>query len=303
MQNPKLSLETIKTLKFSSASALVQVNDLFFTVSDDQLSVEIFSERMDEASTFKTIFPGALPQEKKQRKALKPDLESLVEIPEHFRLPGHCSVNLLALPSGSTERRRRGAWVGLEHPSDFRTIEAVDVSELYIQLERELPELNIEGAVFADSTLKLFQRGNGSLCANAVIDLEASLFVDELYRAKKVTAASLRKITTVELPSVLGTPFSFTDACGDPRGNGLTWFLAAAEDTKSTYDDGAVAGSLLGCMDASNVILQTWPLDISQKPEGLCIAKKDPTYFFVVTDTDDPEIPSTLLKGSLPEVP
>ena len=94
-------------------------------------------------------------------------------------------------------------------------------------------------------------------------------------------------------------PLTFTDAFAETSGN--VWFLAAAEETHSTYDDGRYCGSAIGKMNADGEIKAIFRLDSPFKPEGIWV-DDEAGNFFVVTDADDPEIPSGLYRGVLPNV-
>jgi len=67
------------------------------------------------------------------------------------------------------------------------------------------------------------------------------------------------------------------------------YFLAAAEDTSSTYDDGEVLGSIVGSIDFKTMKLES-TLQISDKHkfEGLTVYKKTATQLelLLCEDTD-----------------
>ncbi len=95
----------------SAASGLVRVGDWFYVVADDELHLGVFP--VDSAAPLRLVrlLDGALPAGAKQRKAAKPDLESLLVLPATAGSPGGA---LLALGSGSRPNRRIGALLGLD---------------------------------------------------------------------------------------------------------------------------------------------------------------------------------------------
>ncbi|MFP2926764.1 DUF6929 family protein, partial [Pyxidicoccus sp. 3LG] len=90
----------------SAASGLVRAGEWLYVVADDALHLAVFPMRGDAPGRSVRLFEGVLPEEPKARKAAKPDLEVLCRVGP---LTGAPHGALLALPSGSTEVRRRGA--------------------------------------------------------------------------------------------------------------------------------------------------------------------------------------------------
>jgi hypothetical protein len=295
-----LQLEFLKHLKFSACSGLIQIKNLFFTISDDQLALEIFSQISSDHSFFQLI-PGQLPAEPRERKKLKPDFEALAFIEDIRFFPFGA---LLAIPSGSTPNRSQGALLVFgkdqELPSEAVV---VDFSLLYQHLTYIYRDLNIEGALIKGSTFKLFQRGNGPTAKNAVIDLDLHIFLQELSQTQKISAESYQKSTDIQLPILNGDILGFTDAASiSPDSSSPIWFLAAAEKTISTFDDGPFSGAVLGCLNSDMEIIHIFNLDCAEKPEGLWIDSVNPKEFYIVTDADDHTRPSSLFRGKLPEI-
>ncbi len=261
----------------TSASGLVKIDDTFYCVADDELSLVSFSGERESSLTLRPLFAGQLPQDPKERKKLKPDLEALVQL--DYQL-------LLAVPSGSKKNRTRGALVDLGGAAH-----EVDFSGLYNELEKEIHDLNIEGAVATETEIRLFQRGNGKARENAVIVLD---------RAKVQTdpGRSLKTILRSDLGVLNGVPLSFTDATLIKN---RLFFLAVAENTESTYDDGDFKGAVLGWLDEKGQVLFSEELLIPEKPEGLCFDAVT-SEFFVVTDADNPQKSSALYSFPLKSV-
>ena len=252
----------------SAASGLVTDDKNFYVISDDELSLATFS-RDGSPGRLTPLFPGPLPVEHEERKKQKPDLESLLKFDD----------GLLAVPSGSTIHRLLGVFLKNGQP------QTVDFSEIYIHLQNNIAELNIEGSVIRDDQFILLQRGNGMANKNALIILNLQSVRTAIASNNPIQKNSLCEIKFLELGSLNQVPLSFTDAALDKHGD--IWFLAAAEATKSTYSDGQYVGAVLGCIDRSNNIVSTSELDCPRKPEGLALGTHD-LNFWIVTDADDP---------------
>lgn len=282
--------ELIKKLKVSSASGLIRLNGKFYVVADDDLSLISFTE--DSTSSFEQLklFAGCLPKDPVERKKVKPDLEALTYI-------GKLNA-MLALPSGSKPNRCRGALIHLESGS-VPEITELDFSKLFAGLNVKIKDLNLEGIVEFNNTIKLFQRGNAKGANNAIISLQADTFIAEL-QTGTVTAKSVIDIRTCHLGSLNGVSLSFTDAAvwETPTEKKII-FIAAAEDTVTTYDDGEYRGAIFGILNEACEVVYSVELRCLQKPEGLWVEN---SIFYFVTDADNPNRTSELYKFGLSEL-
>ena len=251
----------------SAASGLVVDEKNFYVIADDELSLAIFPHDGSQGK-MTPLFLGTLPLKHKERKKQKPDLESLIKF----------SGGLFAIPSGSRPNRRLGIFLKNGQP------QPVDFSEIYIHLQSSLSELNIEGSVIRGDEFILLQRGNGAANKNALIILDLQLVQTAVSLGHPISKTSFIEIKLIDLGVLNQVPLSFTDATLDD--NGDIWFLAAAEASNSTYDDGEYVGSVLGRIDRENNIVFTSELDCPHKPEGLAMHTKN-SCFWIVTDADD----------------
>ena len=273
-----ISIEKMMEFKqpfISAASGLVESNGKFFVVADDENFLAIYDQRT-HIGQVSQVFNEILPNEKALRKKKKHDIEALVLLPQQNKL--------LLVPSGSTPARQRGAIMG--QSGQFE--KEVSFHHLFSDLSKSFSEINIEGGVVIGDELYLFQRGNGPKNQNGIIILSLVAFLSN----KKLKF----KILPIDLGTLKGINLSFTDAT--VAGNKIL-FLAVAEDSNSTYLDGQVAGSVLGMMNPRGEILCTTPLATSSKPEGLCYSSSE-KCFYVVTDDDNRDLPSSLFRGYLP---
>lgn len=268
-----LRLRHLATLDVAAASGIALRAGSLYVIADDELDLAVYDLSGARLGRI-ALQAGALPDEHAIRKAQKPDFEALVQLPDD---------SLLALGSGSTAQRTRGAWVRFEREEP--RVEPVDLSPLYDLLARELPELNIEGGAVLDDTLHLASRGNGALGQNALIQLDLADVCEGLARDRIVPGSALRGIVRVALPELDGTPLSLTDLA--PAGDRLL-FTAAAEASASTYHDGRCEGSTIGSMTSSGAVVRIARVEPSCKLEGLCVQPESlGQHLWLVADADD----------------
>ena len=185
--------------------------------------------------------------------------------------------------SGSTENRNKK----FTYDTITSKIEEENLEPVYKFIKHNLnitdDELNIEGALYKDEILYLFQRGNGCDNKNGIIilDREAQFF-------------------PIALPKIKNVRATFTDAI---LIDDKIYFLAAAEDTTSTYDDGEVLGSIIGCLTIETLKIDfTFQISNKNKFEGLTLYKKTATQIelLLCEDNDSEELMSTIFLLKLP---
>lgn len=219
---------------------------------------------------------------------------------------------LLALGSGSTDRRERvvvGRGVGGPAP-DVRLVSA---PALYALLRAEVAfsgsELNVEGAARDGDDVVLFQRGNGAARSgrtpvDATCRLDAKALLAHL-ADPRTPPPPPRDVVAWALGEIDGVRLTFTDAAPGPGG---LRFLAAAEDSPDTYDDGHVTGVVVGVLDLLDgdgargrwtPVLDPGGAPLLDKAEGLALDPDDPGRAWVVIDADDPDRPADLCEVRL----
>ena len=118
-----------------------------------------------------------------------------------------------------------------------------------------------------------------------------------------VAPPTLSKVKAFDLGAIDGTRLTFTDAT---RGHdGSVVFLAAAEASPNTYDDGEVKGTAVGVLKADGSVVTMPLLDergrpLTDKVEGICLDPTDAKRAWVVVDKDDPGAAAELLIVQLP---
>ncbi len=279
----------------SAASGLVRAGSILYVVADDEHCLGVFDLNDTQPGRLVRLFDADLPPGQQERKAAKPDLESLTVLPA---FEGHPHGALLAAGSGSKPNRQRGVLVGLDADGALDgTVREFDLAPMYEPLRGRFPELNIEGAFIAGQDLCLLQRGHRRSPVNACARF-AWPGVERWLRGDG-PAPTARSITSFELGALGGVPLCFTD--GAALASGAWVFCAAAEDTDDSYADGHCAGSVVGLVDATGEVLWQAPLPMACKAEGIALAAPgERLELLLVTDADDRSTPAQLLSMTRP---
>lgn len=286
---PEITFIKLKDLPVYAASGLVKNKDNFYVISDDERSFFAFNLHSESFQKIE-LLPGDLPTNLQERKKLKPDWEALSYFP-----PQSGEEGILVVPSGSKPNRQTGFFLSLSDRG-LKPIE-IDFSKLYEKLQKNIAELNIEGALVMNSKLKLLQRGNGKSNQNAIIDLDLKKIFRNGRILQDLSSDCILEISFVDLGEIENAPLSFTDGFAM---DGFLYFLAVGEETTSTYEDGPFKGAILGKMTTEGKILDTWKLNCPFKPEGLWMEKSQVGYqAFIVTDADSRTQVSSLYIGEI----
>ncbi|MDP2341605.1 MAG: hypothetical protein Q8O67_11660 [Deltaproteobacteria bacterium] len=246
--------------------------------------------------------PGGLRQFDKLRgnKADKLDLESMASVVVDGK------AALFCMGSGSTARREVFVLVTLGHEGPV--VEELPAGSFFKGLHNNHmfagDELNVEGLIVDGDRARFFNRGNGAgEASDAVGEVSFSALLRHLRDPLLHAAPPLGKVQDFDLGAIGGIRLTFTDATRHP--DGRTVFLAAAEDSPNTYDDGEVKGTAVGILgdDGRTTIiplLDERGAPLKDKVEGIAIDPNDPRRAFVVIDKDDPTAPAELLVVQLP---
>lgn len=274
----------------AAASGIVVKGEHVLIVADDETQLAVFKRDPragDAPGTSFPLFADVLPADEKARKKVKPDLEALTIIGD----------KALALGSGSTDARYRGALITLDEAGAPTAAKTIDLSALYKELLKRFPELNVEGATVVGDALWLFQRGNGAKGEDAIVKLDLAA-VERGLTAGAIDAAAIRSVTPMDLGTLSGTKLSFTDACALPDGRVV--FIAAAEASASTFNDGEVHGSAVGILEKDGSLSRVRHLSPVIKAEGVHaeLASDGSIALTIVNDADDPGKPGKWFEAS-----
>ena len=213
-------------------------------------------------------------------KKIKPDFEAITSYADTLYLFG----------SGSTQNRNKMVKVNAKTKE---VISETDLSDLYLAMQSFAaisPEnFNIEGVAYTGESWYFFNRGNGSSGKNIVFTIQGKNLIDDF----SIIFSELK------LPKIKGVRTGFTDAV---HVNDKLYFLAAAENTSSTYNDGAVLGSFIGCIDIEKMKVDfTRKITDTHKFEGLTLYRQsaDDITFLLCEDNDTDKLQADIYQLSL----
>lgn len=290
-----LDVEVVRTLSLgsghlSAASGLVCVGQRMFVVADDEHQFGMFDPT--GAGSLHRLFDGELPAEPQARKAAKPDLEALVQLPA---FGSHPHGALLALGSGSRPQRHRAALLVLAVDGLPGPAREIDLSALYAPLHARHEQLNIEGGFVSAGRLHLLQRGHAGDPVNVVIGFDWPAVQSWLGGG---TAPAPVSSTRYELGDIDGVPLCFTDGAALAEGGWV--FCAAAEATADNYADGPCRGSAVGVVAADGRLVTVLQLSLRCKAEGIAATVENGVLrLLMVTDPDARDEPALLLSARL----
>jgi len=263
-----VALTPTATLEISAASGCVVQGGRVCVIADDDPHLWVFGLDGTRLERLR-LLPGVMPEDPVELRLVKPDLEALALLPDGA---------LLALGSGSSPRRRRGALVRGGH------VTAIDCTELFTALEQQFETLNLEAAVVIGDQLVLGQRG---VIGNALVRLELA----DVHRGLSGGALgswALEAIDPLELGSLDDVPLALTSLALSLEGE--LYFSAAAE-----RPDGGCDGSVVGVLGPGGVVRRA-RVEPRLKIEGL--AQLDADRWVMVADVADRATPAQLLIAS-----
>jgi hypothetical protein len=213
---------------------------------------------------------------------------------------------LVAFGSGSAPPREAVVVIeGLD--SGDAEVRVIPAAVLYAQLHAERAfsgsELNVEGVAVVPGALRLFNRGNGApkdglRPVDATCDLDLPAFLAWLRAPETTEPPAPANVTQYDLGGVGGVRLTFTDA--ETVGDAIL-FSSGAEDSPDAVQDGPVAGTAIGVIDAGGA---RWALVVDDagrpfagKIEG--ISTGAPGRLWAVADPDDPIRATHLLELEL----
>lgn len=274
----KFTLELlIHIIGIGSASGLLFKDNSLFIISDNSgylYQYHIDSQNLDRIPILEKPVENIIKKE-------KPDFEAITHFGDTIYLFG----------SGSTRQRNKMIQIN----TVAKEISQHDLSDLYTAMQQfgeiAADDFNIEGAVYTGEEWYLLNRGNGKSAKNALFTLGGKNLINEYSIMSNL----------YKLPKIKGVRSSFTDAVFV---EGKIYFLATAENTNSTYEDGEILGSLIGCIDSKTMkITFTKKISDSHKFEGLSLYKNSDhsIEFLLCEDNDSEKLEAIIYKLSLPK--
>jgi hypothetical protein len=273
----QLQLEPLyKIIGIGSASGLIYKNDTLWIISDNSgflYEYQIASKDLKRHALIENPSENVLKKDKQ-------DYEAITNFGEDLYIFG----------SGSTVNRN--SMVHL-NASSKKVIGINNLNELYAAMQDlaklKAEDFNLEGAIYDGKNWYLINRGNGIANRNIFFRITGKDLKDKFSIL----------FSDYMLPELKGVRTSFTDAI---LVDSIIYFLATAEDTRSTYDDGEVLGSIIGGIDLKTMqITFTIKISDSQKFEGLTLfdQSKEKIEFLLCEDTDTGVLETYIYKLSL----
>lgn len=249
-----------------AASGLVFKDDHLYLISDNSQYLYDFS--INDQLLSKILLDSKSEIVENIKKSEKPDFEAITFDTGHFYIYG----------SGSTLKRNNR----IQYQS---AVAKEDLTLLYKQLQTtfgvDQDNFNIEGAIHTSNEIWLFNRGNGEKNQNGVFRINKSDY-------------NPISFTPIKLPLINDVQSAFTDAV---LVNETIYFIAAAEDAKSNYLDGEIAGTIFGRFKIDDLsTLETRDLPGKHKFEGITLKEEtDTTIKFLLCEDRDDEKTETII--------
>lgn len=265
MEKFQLSL-LFKIIGLGSASGLLFQNNTILAIGDN--SSYLYEYQTETAKLQR--HPLAENAQENTPKAFKPDFEAITQYADSIYIFG----------SGSTENRNFMVQVDSKTKEIIKTQELTDLYLTMQSFAKIAPEdFNIEGVIYNGETWFFFNRGNGKTGKNVVFTVEGKNLVNEFQIISN----------EYKLPKIKGVRTSFTDAI---LVDNKIYFLASAENSNSTYDDGEVLGSIIGRIDVKKMKIDfTKQISDKHKFEGLTLYKKSSNEIeFLLCEDNDTDV-------------
>lgn len=262
----KFTLELLfHIIGIGSASGLIYKDNSLFIIGDNSGFLYEYSVESKNLQRHQIVENAG----ENITKSEKPDFEAIT----------HFGDTLYVFGSGSTEKRNSMVEINTV-AKEIRTNDLGDLYKVMQSFGEIKPEdFNIEGAVYTGKEWYLFNRGNGKSAKNVLFTIQGKNLVNEF----SILANNYK------LPKIKGVRSSFTDAVVLDN---KIYFLATAENTDSTYNDGEILGSFIGCIDTKTMKINfTKKISDTHKFEGLTIYKNSvDTIEFLLCDDNDTEV-------------
>lgn len=265
-------------LGIGAASGLVYEDNQVHIISDN--STYFYHYNIEQQHLYKTSLSSDNLSEENIYKAAKPDYESITTD----------GVNYYIFGSGSKPNRIKLVEVNRltnEVLSENELDILYDSMKSFANLSDE--DFNIEGVIYDNDLWYFFNRGNGPKGANGIFVVKGNNILNDF----QIT------YTPIKLPKLNKVQTSFTDAI---KVEDKIYFLAAAEDGKSTYADGEIKGTILGRINTSKLKLEkTLTISNTHKFEGITLYSQEGNSldFLLCEDPDNDENKSGIYKLSI----
>lgn len=248
-----------------AASGLHFSDDTIHLVGDN--SNYLYSYSLSEAQLHKHLLYGMEDANEQVAKKNKLDIESLFHYEDELYLFASASTNarnhLFKVDQSNYLVKHHNLTIEFEHIKKALSIADEDV--------------NIEGSFIFEDKFYLFNRGNGPTEKNGIILIDTAF-------------STAPEFIPLVLPKYENGVAGFTDAIIHQK---KVYFLAAIEETTSTYDDGEKRGTSIGIMDLATLKIEyIREISTTHKFEGITLLN-DGNHELVFLLCEDPDDEST----------
>ncbi|WP_177764802.1 DUF6929 family protein [Flavobacterium sp. I3-2] len=257
-------IKFLKIIGLSTVSALTYQNDVISLIADN--SNVLYEYNIKDAELTKiTLSEGEIENIAKKDKL---DFESMIDSDKSTYIFG----------SGSNPNREKAVYIN----KDKNTVETLNLNYLFDSMKSfaEISEndLNIEGVAYANNEWYFLNRGNGPGNKNIIFTVQGNNLVDDFNLF----------FNEFELPEINKIKTGFSD--GIVIKNKL-YFIATAENSDSTYNDGKIEGTLFGCINLKKMKLEyTQIISTENKFEGITLYElKGKNAVFLLGEDEDNE--------------
>lgn len=275
----KFTLELfIKIFGISAASGIGYQQDVIHLIAD----------------TADVLYEYQIPNEKLSKNALNESgvlAENLSKVGKSdFESMTTDGINYYIFGSGSGPLRNTLVEINRDSKE---VISVQDLTVLYESMKSfsgiDSENFNIEGVSFYQDKWYFLNRGNGPKEQNGIFTISGENILESFNIV----------YNPIKLPKIDGVRAGFTDAY---TLDGQLYFLAASEDSSSTYLDGTVKGSLIGSIDLEKMkVKSTQIISKTHKFEGLTLFSKNKKEltFLLCEDADNDSKEANIYKLNL----
>jgi hypothetical protein len=267
-----------KIIGLGSASGILYHDNTITAIGDNSSYLYQYQINNQQLQKFPLLYLAAENIPKKQ----KNDFEAITKHQDNIYIFG----------SGSTQNRN--IMIQIDAKTN-QVIATNDLSNLYATMqsfgEIKPDDFNLEGAIYNGADWFLVNRGNGKKSKNTIFTISGKNLVDDFTMV----------VNDFKLPKFNGVETSFTDAI---QIKNKIFFLATAEDTASTYDDGEILGSIIGQIDIETMEIDFhYKISDKLKLEGLAFYEEtnENLTFLICEDNDTELLESNIYKLTLPK--
>lgn len=291
-KNNTSSLQIKKLDNYSSASSIEYIDGKLYLMGDDATNFLVLDTNLNIIDSIPIISnsAGRIPKE------TKPDLEASA-----FNID---SNEIFLFGSGSLSPYRNLAW---RYNFQTRVKDSVSLENLYSQVKNSgIEQVNIEGACFIAGKLLLVNRGNNGYPKNHLI------ITDQKFWHKD----SSFQISIVPFANQKYSPFNGISGLCYAKESDKLILTVSTEDTKNSYEDGAIGQSYLWIIDnistklngktlGSKRVIDLEYIDSrfkGQKIESATVTGESNKLIHLVLVADNDDGSSTVFKMSITKV-